>query len=192
MIWFSESLDLAAEIVGCVNYRSHKASIVYVANVVRTLPDIAASVLNKSNFTIVFDVCYVVVEAFVNHYSNLTIVIDVCYVVVEAFVNNSSDRASIVDVCYVVVEAFVNNSSNTPSWGIVYVLYVVVIDAKVMNRSNNAAISDVVNIVRTFLSLAFVFSFNQKVSGTWFPRDLGQKGEEEVDCKGKECHLERG
>merc|ERR1719290_867558 len=150
MIWFSESLDLAAEIVGCVNYRSHKASIVYVANVVRTLPDIAASVLNKSNFTIVFD------------------------------------------VCYVVVEAFVNNSSNTPSWGIVYVLYVVVIDAKVMNRSNNAAISDVVNIVRTFLSLAFVFSFNQKVSGTWFPRDLGQKGEEEVDCKGKECHLERG
>merc|ERR1719290_460938 len=170
MIWFSESLDLAAEIVGCVNYRSHKASIVYVANVVRTLPDIAASVLNKSNFTIVFDVCYVVVEAFVNHYSNLTIVID---------------------VCYVVVEAFVNNSSNTPSWGIVYVLYVVVIDAKVMNRSNNAAISDVVNIVRTFLSLAFVFSFNQKVSGTWFPRDLGQKGEEEDGCKGEECHLER-
>merc|ERR1719369_2665211 len=102
---------------------------------------------------------------------------------IDAMVMNRSNNAAISDV--------VNHCSNTPSWAIVYVVYVVMIDAMVMNRSNNAAISDVVNVVRTFLNLAFVFGFNQKVSRTWFPRDLGQKGEEEVDCKGKECHLER-
>merc|ERR1712058_149292 len=109
-----------------------------------------------------------------------------------AVANSSNFASNIFNVACVVtrIDATVANSSNFASNIVNVACVVTMIPAAVANSSNFASnIVYVACVVIIFLGP--FFSINDEVLGIWFPRDLGVQGEEEADCQGKKCYLQR-